>query len=103
MAIELADEYFRRHAASQRQLKEADHHPSYREYWHACAPGDKGRWTALPPDRYIVEESELDDYFTNTHATLWGRAWDMSQEESREGAKRWLMGVLTALGIEVEK
>ena len=97
MPTETYDEWLKnewlkaRHFASETQ-SEGDWHPSYREYW-----------TALPVDRFVVEESELDAYFQNLNATLWGRAWDMSQPESVEGAKRWLMGVLTALGIEVEK
>ncbi len=129
--IELADEYFRRmnstprvtglgsdemleaerrHEASKRQLTEngGDWHPSYREYWvehqisdcqftHACAG------MGILPARGTITEPQIAGYLDSLNATLWGRAWDLSQEGGRDGAKRWLIGVLTALGVEVVK
>lgn len=35
-------------------------------------------------------DTAIENYLEDRGATLWGRAWDLSQEESKEGARRFI-------------
>lgn len=49
-----------------------------------------------------VSNSQVERYLLGLNCVLWGRAWDLSQPESLDMATRWLIKVMTDLGIEVD-
>jgi hypothetical protein len=42
-------------------------------------------------------EQRCYDLITSQHSTLWGRAYDLSQEQSREDAARWFASQIRGL------
>lgn len=49
----------------------------------------------------MVDVKEIESYFGRQRATLWGRAFDLGQHESRQEAVQMVIGLLEELGVEV--
>ena len=44
-------------------------------------------------------DEAIDRYLKSRGATLWGRAWDLSQEESKEGARAFIKDLWSQLEL----